>query len=175
MSLEPSSQLPSLAQGATTSSNLGSLAQSARAKQLKTARIILIVVGLLTIGWNAVFLANTHKEVEGVVQEQLKTLHAKGMIEDTASVAEFRHRVTLFCHIVYGATILLGVVFVVLGLMVYAYPVPVTVLALVLYIGAAAIFGFLSPMTLAQGLIFKIIIIVALVKSIQAAVAYQKS
>ena len=54
MSLEPSSELPPLGQDLSASSNLGSLAQSARAKQLKTARGIMIVVGILTVGVNGV-------------------------------------------------------------------------------------------------------------------------
>jgi hypothetical protein len=175
MSLEPSSELPSLGQSLPSSSNLGSLAQSARAKQLKTARAIMIIVGVLTIAFNGFMFVNTHNEVDQVVQKQIQELHAKGMMEVQASVEEFRHRVTLFCQMIYGATVALGVIFVILGIMVYTYPVPATVLGLVLYIGAAAIFAFLNPASLVQGVILKIIVVVALVKSIQAAVAYQRS
>lgn len=175
MSLEPSSELPPLGQSLSSSSSLGSLAQSARAKQLKTARIILIIVGVLTIAANGFMYANTHNEVDQVIQQQIKDVRARGLLEDQASVAELRHRVTLFCQILYGSTVALGVIFIVLGVMVYAYPVPVTILGLVLYIGAAAVFGFLNPATLVEGVILKIIVIVALVKSLQAAIAYQKS
>jgi hypothetical protein len=172
MSPEPSPELPPLGDSLAVSSNLGSLAQSARAKQLKTARIILIVVGTLTAAINGFMYVNTPNEVNQVMQ-QLNAPQAQGL-EAQKAITEVRDRIALFCHIIYGATVALGVVFIVLGLMVYAYPVPVTVLALVLYIGATAVFGYLSPMTLAQGWLMKIIVIVVLVKSIQAAVAYQK-
>jgi hypothetical protein len=135
----------------------------------------MIIVGVLTIGLNGFMFLNTHNEVEEVVKKQISDVRARGLIEDQASVEQFRHRVTLFCQLIYGGTVVLGVVFVVLGMMVYAYPVPATVLGLVLYIGAAAVFGFLSPATLLQGLLFKIIVVVALVKSVQAAIAYQRS
>ena len=54
------------------------------------------------------------------------------------------------------------------------YPVPITVTSLILYIGAAIVFGVIDPSTLARGIIVKIIIVVCLAKSIQAAVAYQR-
>lgn len=68
----------------------------------------------------------------------------------------------------------LGLVFVVLGVMIYSAPVACTVLALILYIAGWAISGIGNPAMLANGLIIKIIIVAALVKAIQAAVAYQR-
>ena len=174
MSLEPLSELPPLGNSLSSSSNLGSLAQSARAKELKTARVILLIVGVLTIAANGFMYANTHNEVEQAIQQQIQDVRARRLVEEQASVAEFRHRVSLFCHIIYGSALALGVIFVILGIMVYAYPVPITILALVLYIGAAAVFGFINPATLWQGVILKIIVIVILVKSVRAAIAYQR-
>ena len=134
----------------------------------------MVIVGALTIAFNGFMFLNARNDVDQVVQKQVQELHAKGMVEDRVAVEELRHRVILFCQMIYGATVALGVVFVILGLMVHAYPVPATVLGLVLYIGAAAIFAFLDPATLVQGVIFKVIVVVALVKSVQAAVAYEK-
>ncbi len=59
-------------------------------------------------------------------------------------------------------------------MLVKTYPVPATVLGLVLYVGCAAVFGYLDPTTLAMGWLVKIIIVVALAKAIQSAVAYQR-
>jgi hypothetical protein len=44
----------------------------------------------------------------------------------------------------------------------------------VIYVGAALIFAVLDPKSLAQGLIIKIFIVVALASSIKAAIAYEK-
>jgi hypothetical protein len=49
----------------------------------------------------------------------------------------------------------------------------VTIISLILYIGAAVIFGILDPATLMQGIIFKVIVVVALAKAIQSAITFQ--
>ena len=174
MSMELPSDPAPQENGLPSLSNLGSLAQSARAKQLKVARNIMLIVGVLTILFNVFMLANTKNEVEDAIKDQVKAVRAHGMQEDPASVQEFRVRATRICHLIYGALVVLGAVYVILGLLVHAYPVPATVLGLVLYIGSAAILGYLNPLSLAQGWLWKIIIVVALAKSIQAAVAYQR-
>jgi hypothetical protein len=74
----------------------------------------------------------------------------------------------------HGVSLALGVVFIVLGILVRKYPVPITITALVLYVGAGAIFGLIDPKSLAAGVVVKVIIILALVKSIQSALAYER-
>ena len=73
-----------------------------------------------------------------------------------------------------GALIGLGVLYIVMGMFVKQYPVPLTIAALVLYIGSAAVFAILDPATLASGIIVKILIIVGLAKAVQAALAYER-
>ncbi len=58
------------------------------------------------------------------------------------------------------------------GLLVYTIPIPATIISLVLYIGATAIFAYLAPETLLQGVIFKVLIIAGLIKAVQSAIAY---
>lgn len=60
------------------------------------------------------------------------------------------------------------------GIIIKRFPVPVTITSLVLYIGAIAVSGLYDPATLAQGVIIKIIVIIALAKAIQTAIAYEK-
>ncbi|MEN6459227.1 MAG: hypothetical protein ABFC63_09880 [Thermoguttaceae bacterium] len=175
MSQDLFSELPPLTQPVPAGPRLGSLAQSARKKQLKTARIILIIVGILTVAGNGLMLGNVNNEVDRTIQKQVDALRAQGQQADGASVAEFRDRNIRYCRIIYGSALVFGVVFIALGIAVYTYPVPCTVLALVLYVGAAAIYGFLSPETLKNGMLVKIVIIIALAKSVQAAVAYRKA
>ena len=86
---------------------------------------------------------------------------------------QFRQTVTLFGYLVYGLPAFLGLLFVVFGLIIKKFPVPITIISLVLYVLATAAFALLSPMTLAQGIIMKVIIIFALVRAIKAAYAYQ--
>lgn len=170
MSLEPISGVPSH----NLASNLGNLAQVARKKQLNVARNILIIVGILTLIGNGLCFANAKKETEQVVQKEIRDVQARGQQPDPVSVVNERTHILRFCKIIYGSAIGLGVVFVVLGFSVRSFPVPSTVLGLVLYISGVAIFGYLSSATLIQGIVFKVIIVVALIRSIQAAIAYQK-
>ncbi len=132
---------------------LGSLAQAARSKKLKEARNLLLFIGILTIIVNGIFM--------GVELNDPKIL---GLDE----------HIILLVKLIYCVSIALGLVFVVLGLLVNRFPVPVTILSLVLYLAAMFGFAIFNWATLLQGVIFKIIVIVALAKAIQAALAYEK-
>ncbi len=137
---------------------LGSLAQSARNKKLNLARGILFFVGILTIAVNIWMLFQIQKEVNEARQ--------RGMII-------IQSRVNLF----YAATyvgIALGVVFTIFGFLVKVFPVPITITSLVLYVAAYLGFGALEPENLWKGAVIKVLIVVGLIQSIQAAIAYQK-
>jgi hypothetical protein len=140
------------------------LAQSARDKQLNQARWLLIVVGLLTMALNGYLAATARTQLEQEVRKQ-------GIVIGRAE--EFDHAVRLVTMIGIVAA-LLGALFVVFGLIIKLYPVPVTVLSLVLYVGATLVFAAINPQTLVAWLIFKIIIVVVLISAIKAAIAYEK-
>jgi hypothetical protein len=143
---------------------LGSLAQSARGQQLKQARGILIFIGVLTIALNAFLLYNLPNEIAGAVRQNNL---------DATQVEELSRRIRSLGYLYYGGPLLLGVVFVALGLAVKRFPVLFTTLGLCLYIGSALVFAALDPMTLAPGFIVKILIVLALLKAIKAARAYE--
>jgi len=143
---------------------LGSLAQSARGKELGQARTVLIVVGVLTLAANAFMMYNIPNEVQSVVREN---------DVDPAQLEQFKQTVSMFCYLIYGGAVLLGVLFIVFGVIVKKYPVPITITSLVLYILATLLFGLLEPMSLARGFIVKILIVVGLFRAIKAARAYE--
>jgi hypothetical protein len=143
---------------------LGSLAQSARGNELKQAQGILIVIGVLTIAVNAFFLYNLPKEIQQATQQNQVA---------PADVEQFRQQVTILGYLIYGLPLLLGALFVVFGLIVKQYPLPITITSLVLYVLSIVVFGVLNPTTLAQGLIVKIFFILGLCRAIRAAGAYQ--
>jgi hypothetical protein len=156
------------------SSDLGSLAQGARRKQLNVARGILLAVGLLTIAVNAVFFAQIQANVDKLIQAEIQKVQGQGMVVDQAAVAKARESLVRLNTLLTGGALGVGVVFVVFGVIIKAFPVPVTVLALVLYVASAMVFGYFVPASLVQGIIMKVIIVIALIKSVQAAVAYQR-
>lgn len=155
------------------SEGLGSLAQSARSKNLSTARWVLIIVGVLTCGVNLLMLVNVANEADRAIEaERVKA--GPGAFIDPVKGKEVKETIIRFGQLLYGGSIVLGLVFIGLGLAVYQIPVAATVLGLILYIGGNLAFAALDPSNLARGLIVKIIIIVALVKAVQAAVAYER-
>ncbi len=144
---------------------LGSLAQSARGKEIKQARVILVLIGLLTLAGNAFFLFNTPREVEQVIRQ--------ANIEPE-EVGQVRQTVTIFCYTVYGGLALMGVLFLVFAMIIKSYPVPITIISLVLYILATIGIGYLNPASIASGIFLKVIIVVGLFRAVKAARAYER-
>ena len=101
-----------------------------------------------------------------MLQAEVDKLRNQGMVIDQERVQ--------FNYLLIGGALAVGVLFVIFGFLVKAYPVPITITALVLYVGATIIFGIISPETLAAGAIIKIIIVVAMIKAIQAGIEYNK-
>jgi hypothetical protein len=159
---------------ASDSPSLGSLSQAARLKQLNVARGILLFVGIVTVIANAVFFAMIERHVDEAFNKEIQELRSRGMEVDPAEVAKLRESAIATAKLIQGAGVALGIVFIVLGVLVKTYPVPMTVTSLILYVGAGLVFGMIDPTTLYKGLIIKILIIVGLVKSVQAAIAYQR-
>jgi hypothetical protein len=166
---------PSLGSLSQQVSTLGSLAQSAQQKQLNTARWILIGVGILTVLVNLAFFALIESQVDDLIKQQVNSLHQQGLQEDPVLLAKYRTRVIQIAQLLQGGAAAIGVVFIILGLMVKKYPVPSTIIGLVLYIGGNALFGYMDPETLAKGWLIKIIVVVVLIKSIKAAIAYKRA
>jgi hypothetical protein len=151
--------------GEPESNDLGSLAQSARLKQLNTARWILIVIGILTMLVNGYLLTTARQQMMDEIRKQNMVIVNQDEFEQSL----------MLVRLIFVIPAVLGAVFVVLGLMIKAYPVPITITSLVLYVVANLAFALLNPLALLQGLLIKIIIVVALAKAVQAALAYQRA
>ena len=153
---------------------LGSLAQSARSKQLRQARNILIVIGLLNLILAVFVMMGARSLVKGNIDREVQQAQAKGMVVDQVKRQEVEDQAVREVQLQAGITMALGAVFVVLGLLINQFPVPATVLALVIYVGANVIFAIQNPASLGLGWWLKIIIVIALVKALQSALAFQR-
>jgi hypothetical protein len=160
--------LPSLASGS------GSLAQSARLKQLNVARGIMFIVGVLTIVVNVGQFAMVDSMVDSQIDKEVAKLTQQGRIVDPLKLTAVKESAKRATQLAAIGLICIGVVYVVFGFVIKKFPVPVTIAGLVIYIGTAVVFAVLSPETAAQGVIVKIIVVVALIKAVQAAMAYQR-
>jgi hypothetical protein len=153
---------------ASTLKPLGSLAQSARLKQLNVARGILIFIGITNVALNIYGYTQAESLVRAEAEKQVQAM-GPGAFIDEALLAQSVQFVQLISLGMVGV----GVLFIVFGIIIKKFPVPVTVTGLVLYIGLLVLFAMLDPATLAQGIILKLIFIVALAKAAQAAFAYR--
>jgi hypothetical protein len=77
-------------------------------------------------------------------------------------------------RIILAVAIFLGVIYAGLGLMVKSYPVPITIVALVLYIGTILVLAFIEPQTLVQEIIVKVVFVVGMIKALHAALTYKR-
>ena len=160
--------------GSGPPNRLGSLAQAARGKQLRAARGILLFVGIASALVNAFMLVNAHREVDQVVAAELQREGLRMDQVDQTALAPRVEAAVRLTRLLYGGTVLLGIVFILLGVFIYAHPVAITMTGLVLYVAATLIFALIAPMTLAQGIVVKFIIVILLAKAISSAVAYQR-
>tara|TARA_B100000809_G_scaffold265720_1_gene325445 strand:- start:1552 stop:2181 length:630 start_codon:yes stop_codon:yes gene_type:complete len=154
-------------------SSLTSLSQSARMKQLKSARMILIFVGVVTVALNGFLFV----QAEAMVDNEIRNLQMQGIVIE-GDVNQIRDQTVKMTRLIHGGTVALGVVFILLGVAVKSFPVPATVLGLVLYLGSIAVFAVINPASLLQGLILpcdmKIIFIYCLFKAVHSAIGYQR-
>jgi hypothetical protein len=157
----PDQKLPGDA--ASKVGGLGSLAQASRGQQLKSARTTLIAIGVLSVVVNLIMMALLPDQVKKALEE-----NGQGQNQQALTIA------TGVAMAIQGCFLALGVVFIICGILVNRFPVVCTVSSLVLYVLAALATAALDPSTLAQGIVIKIIIVVALFKAVQAAFAYQK-
>ena len=156
------------------SDGLSSLAQTARSKQLNTARNILLFIGILTIAVNAFFVAMAKSMVDSQMEAELRKPQYRGLVIDHEEVNLIKEESVRSTQLVGSIALAIGVLYVIFAIFVKKYPVPITITSLVLYIGCAAVFGVLDPSTLARGWLIKILIVVGLFKAIQAALAYER-
>lgn len=166
--------MPSLS-NPTAVGGLGSLAQSARAKELRSARTIFIVIGVLMLIGVVFNLVTLDTQLDMAIKAEMKAQNLSESDVDPEALTAARQSIKRIAYLLIAGTGVLAVVYFVLAGLVSRHPIPVTVTGLVIYLASAAIFAVIDPTTLVQGIIIKIIIIIALIKAVAAAVAYQKS
>jgi hypothetical protein len=152
-------------------SKLGSLAQSARKKQLNQARILLFVAGVLIVIGGALDLGLAKSIVDKAVKDEFQN---RRIVPTPAQVQEATNQIMKLVYLIDGGLIGLGVLFIIFGFMVKQYPVPITVISLVLFVGMIAIMAVINPATLVSGWWIKLIVVIGLVKALQSAIAYQR-
>ena len=119
---------------------------------LGTAQVLMILVGLISIGINGFLLFNAPNEV----QEAMKG----------GDVPMSQESLLHFVQLLYGAFMAVGVAMLILGALIYQFPVFCPLAGLILYIIAMIVGGILNPASLLKGIIFKVLVILALGKAV---------
>ena len=153
----------------STGGGLSSLAQSAREKQINSARVTLFIIGGLTIVLNIVWAFMGPSQFDAELRKA--GLNPQNLAPEHQAFIRFA---LMMHYAVCAGFALMGVVFIVLGVLVRKYPVPCTIAGLALFLLGNLIQFAIYPASLAANWIFKIIIVVLLVKAIQAALAAER-
>jgi hypothetical protein len=163
-----------------TASPYGSLAQNVRTTELKKAKGILWLVGILTIAFNGFMLFTAESQVDTEIDKELKK-NGTSISEIRKLPQEMREpfeqaraKALGQTRLAFGGGLVLGILFVGCALAVERKPVAATVTGLVLYLGGTAVFAALEPESLIRGAVIKVFIIIGLVSSVKAALAVEK-
>lgn len=156
------------------------LASTASNQELKKAKFILWFVGIVTILVHGFLFSNSKNELDKAMDEELEkngaSLAQVQALPDEERVEFDKEYAIAFNKVrfIYGASIGLGVVFVICALSVNKMPVAATVTGLVLYLGSIAVQVAIEPSTIIQGIIVKVLIIIGLISSVKAALTIEK-
>lgn len=162
------------------SPSLGSLKKHAHSKNLRSARIAL-VVACIVMGLMAFFnYVTAERQIDDQIKKELRQMGGGVGQHEIQQAKEGMMRVMVLLCLGIG---FISLVFLILAILVYRYPLFCTVGGLIFFIGFNLIMAFLIAMGgeggdavafLASGFIWKIIILVGLGKGIQSAVAFQR-
>lgn len=151
---------------------LQSLAQAARTNQLKQIRGTLLAVGIIIIIWHVIDLVS--------LPGQVRAAMAKGAMP-AANAPGAANPETLAYALgigIDGGAIVVGLLFILFGVLVSYYPVPITIAALIVY--TLMTIACLPIMILGLGvqsvvvIVVRIMFIIALAKAVMTAFAYQR-
>jgi DNA-directed RNA polymerase subunit RPC12/RpoP len=126
---------------------------------LGAAQVLMILVGLTTIGLNGFLLYNAPNEVQQVIKDEDAGFSETALLRVAQTV--------------YGVFIALGITMIILGALIYQFPVFCPLAGLIIYILAMIISGVLNPSLIFKGIIFKVLTVVALGKAVGDGASYR--
>jgi hypothetical protein len=152
---------------------LGSLAQSARSGQLIQAKRLLIGVGLIMAVLNFGMMFTVRAQIATAIDTQLQARGGRAAA-DPVQLRQIEEGLVILGYCLQAIPVALGLLFIGFGLIVNRFPVPITIISLVLFVSFILLTAVLDPTTLIQGIVLKIIFIAGIFKAIQAAFAYER-
>jgi hypothetical protein len=144
-------------------------------KDLRVARGVMFLVGLVTIVANLIFYFNAEENVARQVDKELGAIGGRANVapEKKEELRRLEEEAVQFTKIASAVFTTLGVLYLIFGCWIKKYPVATTVTALVLFITGNIVSAVFDPEMILKGIVIKICGIAALAKSIQAAIAFE--
>jgi len=155
-------------------SRLQSLASSARAANVKQGRTALIIAGVVITIEALVGFFVVESEIDKAINKEVQQVRAQGMMVDNARVQQVRDAAVRAGRLIMFGIGALAVVFFVLAAIVQKFPLGAALIGLILYIGFYAVVAAMSDnpiQVIVGGWLWKAIVIIGLVKAIQAGAA----
>ncbi len=137
-------------------------------KELKSARNILIVVGIIQLLFGAFFISQARKNFDEQVAAEVKGMGADYTV-DKDKLEEAWGEQKSMIYALYGVPLALGVFFLVMAMLVYRMPVGVTLTSLIVFIVAHVGDAVFEPAALLKGIILKVIFLMVLWKAWKSA------
>ena len=155
--------------------SLDRLKRPGRGKSMVEAQVVLWVVGSLFLLGNGCMFLLVPAFVRMAVSKELEQFGPGVAAQvDPATRAVIESRNVLFHRILIGSMAMLGALLVGFGFLVKRFPVPVAILALIVYIGANVAVGVANPLGAAFWIVPKGLALVGLIRAVPAAFAYEK-
>jgi hypothetical protein len=142
--------------------------QSIWTKELKSARTILIFVGVIQLIFGAFELTRIRSEFDKGIEAEVKE-RGPGFVVDRVKADELFEENKALIYGLGSFPLVLGVFFLVMAAIVFRFPVGVTLSSLIVYVVALVATAVVDPSQIAMGIPLKIIVIAVLAKAWKSA------
>ena len=142
--------------------------------ELKTARRVLIGVGILQILVNGMFMVVAKQSLKEAVDKALAARNLNRLVVNQNKLNAAEEAGLQRIYLIDGGFIAIGVIFIIAGFLMPKFPLQASLTSLMLYVGGAIAQYVFNPDSLdIGGIVFKGLVVVALFKAVQAGLAYR--
>lgn len=144
--------------------------QAIYTKELKSARTILIIVGVIQVIFGIYYLTQVRETFDEAAAAEVKAM-GPGYTLDPALLEQAWLDSKGKMYAASAVPLLLAVFFFVMAALVYKRPVGITLASLIVFVLAHVADAVVDPATIVKGILIKIIFVVILLKAYQSAKA----
>lgn len=156
------------------SDSLRKLGQFNRMTHLRYVRFILILLGVVTTFRESMIFSSTFIEAGKIENGIAQQMAEQEISSDQLNAQKAELRLIRIEQIASGGHTAIGVLMIVLGALVFRYPIVCTATILTLYLAMKALLLLVNPALLMNGIFITVGITLVLMKTVQIAAVYQR-